>query len=168
MEIVVALIVTLVLIVGVTVFVVAAVHRKQQRALTRDNQLIPGRPTRAPRSWAVSHDAEARLHRRLRDAMAALEAVSAMDTGSTIALRADLEQTVIQLDDQLVAVAQLTPPQRDELLQAITATVESVEAAVGRYASAATMPDTSALEVDVATVQNQLDVTRELQRRLAP
>jgi hypothetical protein len=168
MEIVVALIVTLVLIVGVTAAVVLVVQRKQQRALTRDNQVIPGRLTRAPRSWAVSHDPEARLHRRLRDAMAALEAVSAMDTGSTIALRADLEQTAIQLDDQLVAAAQLTPPQKAELLQAITTTVESVEGAVGRYAAAATTPDTSALEVDVATVQNQLDVTKELQRRLAP
>jgi hypothetical protein len=168
MEIVVALIVTLVLIVGVTAALVLVVQRKQQRALTRDNQVIPGRLTRAPRSWAVSHDPEARLHRRLRDAMAALEAVSAMDTGSTIALRADLEQTAIQLDDQLVAAAQLTPPQKAELLQAITTTVESVEGAVGRYAAAATTPDTSALEVDVATVQNQLDVTKELQRRLAP
>ena len=168
MEIVVALVFTLVLVAGVTAAVVWVVHRKQQRAITRDNQLIPGRPTRAPRSWAVSHDPEARLHRRLRDAMAALQAVNAMDTGSTVVLRADLEQTAIQLDDQLVAVAQLTPPQREELLQAITTAVESVEAAVGRYAAAATMPDTSALDADVATVQRQLDVTRELQRRLAP
>ena len=168
MEFVVALIVTLALITGATIAVLLIVHRKQQRAITRDNQLIPGRPTRAPRSWAVSHDPEARLHRRLRDAMAALRAVNAMDTGSTVVLRADLEQTAIQLDDQLVAVAQLTPPQRQELLQTITATVESVEAAVGRYAAAATMPDTSALDADVATVRRQLDVTRELQRRLAP
>jgi hypothetical protein len=168
MEIVVVLIVTLVLIAGVTAAVVGVVHHKQQQAITRDNELIPGRPTRAPRSWAVSHDPEAQLHRRLRDAMAAMAAVNAMDTGSTVVLRADLEQTAIQLDEQLVAAAQLTPPQRQELLQTITATVESVEAAVGRYAAAATMPDTSALEADVATVQRQLDVTRELQRRLAP
>ena len=72
MEIVVALIVTLALLAGAAVAIVAIVHRKQQRAITRDNQLMPGRPTRAPRSWAVSHDPEARLHRRLRDAMAAL------------------------------------------------------------------------------------------------
>jgi hypothetical protein len=168
MEFVVLLVVTLLLIVGVAIAIVAVVHRKQQRALGRDNQLIAGHPTRAPSSWAVSHDPEARLHRRLRDAMAALSAVNAMDTGSTVTLRADLEQTVLQLDDQLVAVAQLTPAQRQELLAAITTTVESIEAAVGRYAAATTTPDTSALDADVATVQRQLDVTRELQRRLAP
>ncbi|WP_156688061.1 hypothetical protein [Mycobacterium sp. Marseille-P9652] len=168
MEVVVALVLLLVLIVGVTAAVVGVVHRNQQRAISRDNALIPGRPTPAPRAWAVSHDPEARLHRRLRDAMAALRAVNALDTGSTVVLRADLEQTAIQLDDHLVAVAQLGPTQREELLPAITKTVETIEAAVGRYAAAATMPDTSALEADVATVQRQLDVTTELQRRLAP
>ncbi len=168
MEFVVALAVTLIAIVAVAIAVAAVVHRRQQRALARDSQLIAGRPTRAPASWAVSHDPEARLHRRLRDAMAALHAVDAMDTGSTVTLRADLEQTAIALDDQLVVVAQLTPPQRQELLAAITATVESIEAAVGRYAAAATMPDTIALDADVATVQRQLDVTKELQRRLRP
>ncbi len=167
MEIVVGLIVTLALLAGVAVAAVAIVHRNQQRAITRANQLMPGHPTRAPSSWAVSHDPEARLHRRLRDAMAALHAVDAMDTGSTVVLRADLEQTAIQLDDQLVAVAQLAPSPKQELVQAITATVESIEAAVGRYAAAATMPDTSALDADVATVRRQLKVTTELQRRLA-
>ena len=168
MEIVVALLVTLALLVGAAVAVVAIVHRKQQRSIARDNQLIPDQPTRAPSSWAVSHEPEARLHRRLRDAMAALRTVNAMDSGSTVVLSADLEQTAIQLDDQLVAVAQIMPSQRPDLLESITATVESIEAAVGRYAAAATMPDTSALDAGVATVRRQLEVTRDLQRRLAP
>ena len=94
--------------------------------------------------------------------------VNAIDTGSTITLRADLEQTAIQLDDQLVAVAQLTPSQRQELVAAITTTVESVEAAVGRYAAATTTPDTSVLDAVTARVQRHFDVTKELQRRLAP
>src|SRR6476661_5572682 len=107
MEIAVVVILALTLILGLTVAVVAVVHRSQKRALIRDNQLIPGRPTLAPRSWAVSHEPEARLHRRLRDAMAALHAADSLDTGSTIVLRADLEQTTIDLDDHLVAVSQL-------------------------------------------------------------
>jgi hypothetical protein len=168
MDVVVVVVLTLLLIASVTAGVVAIVHHKQQLAMARNNQLIPGRPTNAPRAWAVSHEPEARLHRRLRDALAALRAVNAMDTGSTVVLRADLEQTAIRLDDQLVAVAQLVESQREELLPAMTATVQAIEAAVGRYAAVATMPDTSALEADVATVQRQLDVTTELQRRLAP
>ncbi|RUP05466.1 MAG: hypothetical protein EKK34_08815 [Mycobacterium sp.] len=166
MEIVVAVILILFLLAGVAAAAVAVVHHRQQRAITDANQLIPGRPTRAPRSWAVSHDPEARLHRRLRDAMTALYAVNAIDTGTTIVLRADLEQTALDLDDHLVAIAQLAPSHRDELLATITATVESIEAAVARYATAATMPDAGTLEADLATVQQHLDVTREVQRRL--
>lgn len=164
----VVVILALAVIVGLTVTVVAVVGHYQQRALTRANQVIPGRPTRAPRSWAVSHDPEARLHRRLRDALTALHAVNALDTGSTIVLRADLEQTAVDLDDRLVAVAQLPPAHKDELLQTITTTVESIEAAVARYATAATMPETTTLEADLATVQRQLDITTELQRKLPP
>lgn len=168
MEVLVAVILTLALIAGLAVAVVAVVGRSQQRAISRANQLIPGRPTRAPRAWAVSHDPEARLHRRLRDAMSALQAVNVIDSGSTLMLRADLEQTALNLDDHLVAVAQLAPGRKDELLQSITTTVESIEAAVARYAEAATMPDTTALEADLATVQRQLDTVSDLQKGLPP
>jgi hypothetical protein len=167
-EIAVVLILALALVVGLTVAVIALVGHNQQRAITRENQLIPGRPTHAPRSWAVSHDPEARLHRRLRDAMTALHATNALDTGTTIVLRADLEQTALDLDDHLVAVAQLKSVHKVEMLQTVTTTVECIEDAVARYAAAATMPDTAALEADLATVQRQLDITRELQHRLPP
>ncbi|MHA7649485.1 hypothetical protein ACX9NE_06900 [Mycobacterium sp. ML4] len=166
MDIAAVVIVTLTLLMGLAVAVVTIVHRRQQRAIRGANQLIPGRTTRAPRSWAVSHDPEARLHRRLRDAMRALYAVNAIDTGTTVVLRADLEQMAVDLDDHLVAIAQLPPAHREELLATVTTAVESIEAAVARYATAATMPDTTTLEADLATVQEHLDVTREVRRRL--
>jgi hypothetical protein len=168
MAIAVVVLLALALIAGLTVAAVAVVGHYQQRAITRANQLIPGRPTHAPRSWALSHDPEARLHRRLRDAMTALNAANSFDAGSALLLRADLEQTALVLDDHLVAVAQLAPVHKDELLQTITTTVETIESAVARYAAATTAPDTTALEADLATVQRQLDVTTELQKRLPP
>jgi hypothetical protein len=168
MDLVVVVILALVVFVGLAVAGVLAISRSQRRALARDNEVIPGRPTRAPQSWAVSHDPEARLHRRLRDAVTALHGANSLDTGSTIMLRADLEQTVLEVDDHLVAIAQLTPAHKADLLQQITPTVEAIEAAVASYAAAATRPDTAALESDLATVQRQLDVTKELQRRLPP
>ncbi|OBK13559.1 hypothetical protein [Mycobacterium asiaticum] len=168
MSIAVVVILVLAAVLGLTVAVVAIVGRSQKRALNRDNQVMPGRATRAPQSWAVSHEPEARLHRRLRDAMAALRGADSVDTGSTIVLRADLEQTVLDLDDHLVAVSQLSTVHKGELLKSITTTVQCIENAVARYAAAATRPDTSALEADLAAVQRQLDVTAELQRRLPP
>jgi hypothetical protein len=157
-----------VVFVGLAVGAVAVVGRRQQRQIARANQLIPGHPTRAPRSWAVAHNPEALLHRRLRDAMAALRTVESFDASSAFVLRTDLEQTALDLDDHLVVVAQLQPAHKEKYLQAISATVESIETAVARYAAAATQPDTSALEADLATVQRQLDTTAELQRKLPP
>ncbi|HTQ21811.1 hypothetical protein [Mycobacterium sp.] len=168
MAILVVVILVLALIVGFAVGVVAIVNHNQQRALSRDSQLVAGRPTRAPRSWAVSHEPEARLHRRLRDAMSALQAANALDTGSTLMLRADLEQTALNLDDHLVAVSQLAPAHKEALLGAITTTVESIEGAVARYTAATTMPDTTALESDLATVHLRLDTVSQLQRGLPP
>jgi hypothetical protein len=164
----VAVIVTPIIAVGAVVGAVALVGRRQQRKLAKDNQLIPGHPTRAPRSWAVSHDPEAVLHRRLRDAMAALRTAESFDASPAFVLRNDLEQTALDLDDHLVVVAQLTPEHRAEYLQAVTKTVDSIELAVARYAGAATQPDTTALEADMATVQRQLDTTRELRKQLPP
>ena len=46
MAMVVRLILALILIAGLAVAVVAVVNRNQQRALSRNSQLIPGRPTR--------------------------------------------------------------------------------------------------------------------------
>ncbi len=166
MKIVVGVLLTLAVVAGLVVAAVLVLRRNQESTISQANQLIPGRPTRAPREWALSHDPEARLHRRLRDAMTALHAATSIDTGSTIVLRADLEQTALDLDDHLVAVAHLTPGHKDELLASITTTVASIETAVARYAAAATTPDTTALEADLAVVQRQLDVTRELQRKL--
>ena len=100
--------------------------------------------------------------------MTALHAADSFDTGSTLVLRADLEQAAVNLDDHLVAVAQLTPTHKDALLGKITTTVEYIEAAVARYAAAATAPDMTALESDLATVQRQLDTVSELQRGLPP
>src|ERR1700744_4875451 len=104
MEVAVVVIVALILMVGLAVAVIAVVGHNQQRALARDNQLIPGRPTRAPKAWAVAHDPEARLHRRLRDAMTALHAANSVETGSPGLPRPGLGKTAIDLAGTPVSV----------------------------------------------------------------
>src|ERR1700753_2162249 len=120
-----AAILTPVVILGFAISVVAIVGRRQQRQTARANQLIPGHPTRAPRSWALSHNPEAVLHRRLRDAMTALRAAESFDASPPFVLRARLERTALDLDAHRVVVAQLTAEHKDEYLQSITQTVES-------------------------------------------
>ena len=110
---------------------VAGVAVAQLRGQERANQVVPGRPTRAPRSWAGSHGAEARLHRRLRDAVRALGGLDGVD----LATRGEVERHVADLDDRLVAVASLPVDQRKAPLDVLAEQVAAVEEAVGAFAT---------------------------------
>ncbi|MCC3314021.1 hypothetical protein [Nocardia africana] len=158
------LVLGLVVIVGgvVAIGLVALAH--QRRRIAAENQVVPGTATRAPSSWARSHDPEARLHRRLRDAMTALRAVTAYDTAATVTLRADLEQSALALDDHLVAISMLHPDARTPQLAQADRAVAAVEAGVADYATAATQPDLSALEADLAGVRARLRTADDLRR----
>lgn len=116
-----------VVVVGLTAGTVLVVIR-QRRSFARANEVVPGVSSPAPASWAGSHDPEARLHRRLRDAMAAVRAATgdALD-GRALELRVELEQAVLALDESLVAVAALPAAAQAAPRARATAAVEDVE-----------------------------------------
>lgn len=112
---------------------VIAMRNKQSFA--RDAKLGPGLSTSAPTSWAGSHDPEARLHRRLRDALVALAANQSFDfDGSLLDLRVELEQQAVALDEQLVATAALPLHLREDPLSRISEAVGTLEQAVAELA----------------------------------
>ena len=115
-----------------TLVVGAVVLASQSRRQFRDaNQVVRGVKSQAPESWAGSHDPEARLHRRLRDAKAALTANQAFDDdGGLLDLRVDLEQQAQSLDSQLVGIAGLAPELRQAQLKRAEQSVAAVEATV--------------------------------------
>lgn len=100
---------------------------------TKANEVVPGTASPAPASWAGAHTPEARLHRRLRDAVAAIR------TGSTSAtatgFRTSLEQAAISLDERLVAVAALSERTRGEPLAQIESAVVALEDAAAALAT---------------------------------
>lgn len=148
----------------------AAIAATQARRQARDNQVVAGRPTRAPRSWAGSHTAEARLHRRLRDAVRALAGLGGVDA----ATRAEVERHVADLDDRLVAVASLPPDERAGPLGVLAEQVAAVEAAVGAFATDG-LDGTTDPGTGLATLSERLDALAAahaeldaLERRAAP
>ncbi|WP_225727555.1 MULTISPECIES: hypothetical protein [unclassified Nocardia] len=165
---IVILLIVVVLIIAGVVGAVVLLARNQRRSQAAANEVVPGRATRAPISWAGSHDPEARLHRRLRDAMAALRTVSAIDNGTTIVLRADLEQTALSIDDHLVAIFGLPQANKAELLASATKAVEAIEAGVAEYASSATRADTAQLEAGLGAVRDQLTLIAEIEKSFGP
>lgn len=114
---------------------IAVLAKQSKDSYEAAGQLIPGVPTSAPASWAGSHDPEARLHRRLRDALVALRANQVFDhSGALLDMRVELEQQAIEVDEQLVATAALPLSMRGEPLDRLTEAVVSIEKAVADLA----------------------------------
>ncbi len=118
------------------VAVAGVIALRNAKAFERDSQLVAGVPTNAPTAWAGSQAPEARLHRRLRDALLALDANQAFDDdGDLLDLRVELQQQAASLDEQLVATAALPASVRADPLAHITGAVAAIEEAVARLAS---------------------------------
>lgn len=117
-----------VLAVGV---VAAAVVRDRRRR----NQVVPGTDTGAPASWAGAHTPEARLHRRLRDAVRAVRAVADPD-GSLLAARVEVERAAVAVDEHLVALAALPERETAGRMPVASAAVAAIESAAAAVADA--------------------------------
>ena len=123
-------------VIVVLLFVVSAVVaatvvvRTQKRKFAEANVVVPGAGSKAPAAWAGAHTPEARLHRRLRDAVAAVRANPAMEDAFRMDARVSLEQHALAVDERLIAVAALPEGVRAEPLASVSAAVDAVEAAV--------------------------------------
>ena len=136
---------------------VAGIVAGGRRRYARANQIVPGTPTHAPAAWAGAHSEEARLHRRLRDAVAGLRADPALadPARADVALldaRVALERHALAVDDRLVAVAALPEPAGGEPLATVAAAVGAVESAVAALVTAHPAPDGRA-ELDRAMAE---------------
>jgi hypothetical protein len=118
------------LIVLVPIFV--ALHR-----LRRRNRISPDQPTTAPITWLSSPKRAARLHRRLRSAVAVARMIAERATASGRLSRAselafELEAEALSIDRQLPIVARLAPRERSLALRHIAGQVDEVERLVSR------------------------------------
>ncbi len=140
--------------------------QRQRERLAASNEVVPGVPTSAPVAWAGSHDPEARLHRRLREAMTALRSTTAAMDGAGLDLRVELEQQALALDDALVAVAAASVAHRSQPLERITGAVEQLEQAVADVAATSADAAASRLEAVVADVHRQQVTLEEIRAQL--
>jgi hypothetical protein len=130
--------------------------RSQKRKYGEANLVVPGTATRAPAEWAGAHSPEARLHRRLRDAVAALRANPATEDAWRMDARLSLEQQALVVDERLIAVAALPDRVRGEPLAAVSAAVDAVEAAVASYVAGPAASEPSGLDRAIAEVESRV------------
>ena len=120
----------LLLVVASAVVAATVVVRTNKRKFAEANVIVPGTTTKAPAEWAGAHTPEARLHRRLRDAVAAVRANPAMEDAFRMDARVSLEQQALAVDERLIAGAALPEGVRAEPLASVAAAVDALEAAV--------------------------------------
>jgi len=144
----------------------AGVRRQRRHQLER-NAVVPGVLTTAPPSWAGSHDPEARLHRRLRDTVAALRADPRVRSADLQEVRMAVEREAVAIDERLVAIAALPAARRHDPLTALTTAVEHLEGAVAQIVS---WSPTTGLELPsaVAAANERLALVAEIQAELSP
>lgn len=122
---------TYLLLAGLVVaFVVGYIALRNAQDFSDANEIVPGVPTNAPKEWAGAHSPEARMHRRLRDAVAALQSNSSLDAPDMATVRSDLEAQALAVDERLIAAAALSKAHREEPLRQIEEAVQSIEEAV--------------------------------------
>ena len=122
---------TYLLLAGLVVaFVVGYIALRNAQDFSDANEIVPGVPTNAPKEWAGAHSPEARMHRRLRDAVAALQSNASLDAPDMVAVRADLEAQALAVDERLIAAAALSKSLREEPLRQVEEAVQSIEEAV--------------------------------------
>lgn len=134
----------------------AVVVRNGKRQFSADNQVVPGTPTMAPAGWAGAHSPEARLHRRLRDAVAAVGANPTLADAWMLDARVSLEQQALMVDERLIAVAALPERVRAEPLAAVAAAVDAVEAAVAALVTESRPVERHALDQAMAEVAERV------------
>jgi hypothetical protein len=112
-----------------TVLVAVLVVVLAQRAIRKRNRVSPAVPSAAPTSWLGAPSAAARLHRRLKAAVAVAQAAAAAAPTSDHIVEAavELERMAVDLDARLVTVARIAAPQRKPHLAPLVAEVVKVE-----------------------------------------
>lgn len=158
----------LVVMMAVTGIAVAGVIAlRNAKKFERDSQLMAGVPTNAPTAWAGSQAPEARLHRRLRDALVALDANQAFDDdGGLLDLRVELQQQAISLDEQLVATAALPAGLRAEPLAHITNAVVAIEQAVAGLATSSAQDAAGRLAAALEDVRSRTGLVAQARAAL--
>lgn len=110
-------------------FGVALAVRSKQEFATQ-NEVVPGRPSPAPANWAGAHTREAKLHRRLGDAVkGAHENPRFVELGLAPQM-AQIDAQALAIDERLVAAAHLPATHKDAAIDAIEAHVVELEQAI--------------------------------------
>jgi hypothetical protein len=132
---------------------VVALARSSRQHVDDYRQVVPGIGPTAPREWAGAHSPEAKLHRRLRDAVKAAHA----QAGASVGALGQLDQAAVALDQRLIGAAALPGRHRAGAIAEVAPLVDRFEDSVAGLAR--TSPDALSASFDssMSAIQRELD-----------
>jgi hypothetical protein len=136
-----------------TVAFASRLLRSTRRHLHDYRQVVPGIGPVTRQEWAGAHSPEAKLHRRIRDAVKAAHAQS----GASASALAQLDQAAVALDQRLIDAAALPDRHRAGAIAGIAPLVDRFEDGVAGLAH--TSPDalSASFDASMAAIQHELD-----------
>lgn len=148
-------------VIAVVGFGVALVVRSK-REFAEQNQVVPGRASPAPANWAGAHTREAKLHRRLGDAVrGAHDNPRFVELGLAAQMQA-IDAEALAIDERLVAAAGLPGSHRDAAIDALEANVVQLEATIADVVTSVTVADSKQqLEQAVSAADLKLQALAE-------
>lgn len=133
--IVLSLLIVLLLVAGAIVAGVVLLAKSSKRTQQQAG-VIPGVPVTVPPSWGLSHDPEARLHRRMAAAIASLDNTIGQADVNDLQARGQLMADATAIDNQLLAIWGLPREAKPAALAGIEPRVAALEAEATRLALA--------------------------------
>lgn len=122
-----------------------ALAARSKKEFAEQNQIVPGVASNAPASWAGAHSREAKLHRRLGDAVkGAHQNPRFVELGLSAQMKA-IEAEALAIDERLVAAAALPVSHREAAIDALEATVVELESTIADMVMGVTVADTKEL-----------------------
>ena len=152
----------LVLAVAAIVGFGVALAVRSKREFGEQNQVVPGVTSPAPASWAGAHTREAKLHRRLGDAVKGAHANPRfVELGLAAQMRA-IDAEAMAIDERLVAAAALPASHRDAAIDALEANVIQLESVIAETVTSITVADSrQQLEQAVSAADIKLQALAE-------
>ncbi|MGI9019003.1 MAG: hypothetical protein ACR2HR_18190 [Euzebya sp.] len=144
MVVLILIVLAVIAVAGMGAFAVA-LSRNGARRFAEQNEILPGVASTAPAEWAGSHSPEAKMHRRLGQAVKAMRAQGALHTEDVthLELRVELEQHALACDRRLIAAAALPVGHREQALAQLEVSVSAIESATGDLATRLSQTGTS-------------------------
>ena len=131
-------------VIGIVGFGVALTARSK-KDFSDANEVVPGIKSAAPASWAGAHSPEAKLHRRLGDAVRGAQGNPRLVELGLAVQTKQIEAEAMAIDERLVAAAGLPTSHRAAAVSELEPSVVALEDAVATLVKSTTVSQSKEL-----------------------